>query len=49
MKKKLTSIVAVALIAAFLLPSTLINNKTKRTNNTSRTYTCFSIDPPSVE
>lgn len=48
MKKKFKSILAVALIAAFLLPATHVNTKTNHYNNNNHSSTILSIDPPSV-
>ena len=48
MKKKLTSILTVALVAAFLLPATHLNTKANNHNVPNTGITILSIDPPSV-
>lgn len=49
MKKKLTSILAVALVTTFLIPSIFLNNNTQSPKSHNRINTCFCVDPPSVE
>lgn len=48
MKKKLTSLLVVALIAVFLLPNTSLNNNVKNNKQVNKVFTCLSVDPPGL-